>query len=315
MERTLSRPPLLEPLLLYWLDDVGEYCSDSESGCFYPGTRILFATSGSINHEITHAVLDVPRDDHVFVEEGLAEMLSGNGVVHRLERDQQSLGDKLGLDRDDARRGVLSYDSAAHFLNWTTRHIGVSATARLARDLNDAAPRRQIRETIESVYELPLSEIDALYRAEARRHLRGDRRHTYPSVDLEDLTAGYTVTLDCDDANTRGPRADLRGGMYRIVRLQLQQSAIVELELHAPRGAQGETWVDVFDPYAGIGRRQTLDWSHPDPAIDRDAQRIRSGETVRLPLHAGTYVLSFTSESVKSTSMTMWAHGPFPPVP
>lgn len=315
VERTLSRPPVLDPLMLYWLDDVGGHCTGSETGCFYPGTRILFSTQHSINHEVTHAVLDVPRDDHVFVEEGLAEMLTGNGVVFRLDQDPRTLRDKLGMDRADARDGELSYPGAFHFWNWATREVGISAAAQLARDLNDAAGPGRVRESLESVFELPLDEIDALYRASASRHLRGDRRHTYPSVVLDDLTRGYTVDLDCEDAQTRGPRPDLERGMYRVVRLDLPRGAVVEFELESDGAAGGTGWVDLFDPYASVGRRRTLDWSNPDPAIDADAQRIVPGRPVRLPLHAGTYVLMFARGDIRNTSMTMWARGPFAPVP
>lgn len=308
----LRVPPFRGRFLLYWLADVSEYCTQSESGCFYPGTRVLFATESSIRHEIVHAVLDAPNDDHVFLEEGLAELFEGNDTVHDPRSDGQDLATKLALDRSDARRGDLSYPAAAHFLNWATRQAG-SVPPRVATDLDHAADRSRVRATIESLLDASLEEIDARYRDEAGTLLRGSRRRSVKRLSLDDLADGYRVELDCDDAETYGPRPHAQPGMYRVFRLWLPGPTSVQFELEPEPDAVA--WVDVFDPDAAVRDLRTVDWSNPDPSIDRDALRLRPHTPTRRFLHGGTWVLSFNSATTRPIAMTLHARAAIPPVP
>jgi hypothetical protein len=145
----VGQPSNRDPIVVYWLDDVSEYCGKNRGGCFFPGTRVLFSTGPSITHELVHAVLDSTAHTY-FVEEGIAEIYSGVDVFYDPKPDDGSLASRLSLSRSAYRDGKLDYASAAHFMRYVLETEGELAMRDLADVIAGGGSTKAITDAIEA---------------------------------------------------------------------------------------------------------------------------------------------------------------------
>ena len=291
IEHELDRIYDERPIRVYWIEgDLEEQCGEGRTGCYFPATRILFAETGSIDHELVHAVLDSEGVSY-FLEEGLAELLSGVGVVYQPDPDGPGPADRLRLSPSEYRKGGLDYAAAAHFMHFVYTEAGAGAVRRLGREIAvDASPGR-LESVIEDVMHASVAEVESRYQTSAPRYYPGLAQSRVPALELGELADGIEVLLDCDEPDTRGPLPHEDGGMYRVFRLDVPFSTRVDFEL----SGDDEGWLDVFDPYARLHRGWVADWTRPDRSLDPDASHVLAGSRARLDLEGGTHLLVFAT--------------------
>lgn len=267
VETVLVRERDDDPLRVYWLrDDLEPWCGDGHTGCFFPGTRVMIASEHSLTHEIVHAVV-ASTDSSSFLEEGLAEALSGIGVLHDPRLDTASVSQRL---RAPAPNAPTEYAAAQHFVQW----LGTShpdAFPALVHAIDRHASAAAIEHTVADVFGRPFTAIQQDYVASARVHLAGARESAIQPVAWSDLHGIFAVELDCDDTDTRGPWVDDR--IYRAYAVVPDVSARIRYEVDGdPEGR-----IDIFDPDASVADGFLTDWRVPDPVVDASATRIDVG--------------------------------------
>jgi hypothetical protein len=278
---------------VYWMNDgLDDFCREGSAGCFFPGTRVLFARGSSIGHEIVHALLDSGGETY-FVEEGMAEVFSGASASSGPDQETLRLVDGLSLTRADYRSGSLDYAAATHFVRWVYETQGFPAMLRLSKEIRDDADGPRLRRTVEDIYGESIDAIEARYVAKAPELYGGLYEEAIPTIALGDAREGLAPELDCGAPDTYGPLWGDRPGMFRAERLVLPRSGPVRFEVE---GEADHAWVVVFDPYARAYRPSLTPWMLPDPAIDFDALRLEPGETRIQDMPRGTYLVVFGSD-------------------
>lgn len=292
--RSLGLPAgRIDPLRVYWMaDGLSEFCREGSRGCFFPGTRVLFARGSSVGHEIVHALLD-SGGETFFVEEGMAEVFSGASAAVELELDALPLLDGLSLSRADYRAGSLDYAAATHFVRWVYATKGVPAMLRLSKEIRDDADGSRLRRTVEDIYGESIDAVEARYVSKAPSVYPGLYEEKLPVIDLGEARQGLERRLDCEAPGTQGPLWDDRAGMFRAEHLVLPRSGDVRIEVS---GDSADTWVLIFDPYARDYRPSLTPWRFPDPAIDRDALKLEAGVIVERHMKRGSYLVVFGSD-------------------
>lgn len=301
IEEELDRIYDERPIRVYWLEgDLEAHCGEGRAGCYFPSTRVLFAEAGSIDHELVHAVLDSEGVSY-FLEEGLAELLSGVGVVYRPDPSGPGPAARLRLSPSEYRKGGLNYAAAAHFMHFVYDEAGAGAVRRLGREIEtDASPGR-LESVIEEVMHAPVGEVESLYQTSAPRYYPGLAQSRIPALNVDDLARGIDVELDCDAPETRGPVPHEDGGMYRVFRLQIPFSGQVDFDLSGDE----EGWLDVLDPYARLHRGWVADWTRPDRTLDPGASHVTAGSRARVDIEGGTYLLVFGTAETDSVRMRL----------
>ncbi len=281
----LSNP---DPILIYWLDDVDDQCGEGRSGCFFPGTRVVFSTGDSITHEVVHAVLDSTATTY-FVEEGLAEMFSGVDVYHNTAADDLTdLAARLRLGRSDYRAGRLDYAAAAHFMRYVFDEKGDFAMRRLADVIIRGGSEKAITGLLETLFDANVEQIQADYIRKARRYYRGFGAEGIDRA--SGLHAGYDVHLDCDDGElTHGPLTTGEAGVYTVRRVSVTRSHVATISVEG----DADAWVSLFDPTSRHG--SVTNWSIPDARVDPNAITLRAGQSIRRRLEPGTYLAVFAA--------------------
>jgi len=275
-------------IVVYWLTSgVDEWCSHSDLGCFFPGTRMVISRAESLRHELVHAVIGANGGNR-FVEEGIAELLSGIGTYSKTRPD---LSDSLRVTDREYRRGELGYIEAAHFAHYVFDGVGTPAIGELVADLRGDASPGAIEDTLEDAFERSLDGIEARYEKSEDNYYWGLANRTIDCVELEDLRAGIQRVLDCGNTETRGPLWDDSEGMYRVSRVWIPEPMEVFFEVEGDGGA----WLQIFDPHEGDWRRIMPDWTRPDPRSDPGTVRIDTGDQATLQLRRGTHLLVFAS--------------------
>ena len=297
IEHELGRTADPRPIRVYWLEDGPDaFCDEGRSGCYFPATRVLFAKSSSLDHELLHAVVDSEGESY-FVEEGLAELLSGVGVVYNMSDAKVSPSERLRLSRSEYREGGLDYGAAAHFMHYVFRSGGTKAVRQLGLEIaKDPSPRR-LEQVLEKTLGGTMAGIEADYAAEAPRYYAGLAHGRLPEVDLVDLMAGVAeVGLGWDRADTSGPWIEGDAAMYRVFRLNVPAQFVVKVGVES----DGDSRVHIFNPLAQLHRARLTDWLRPDPAIDDKAVMIPAGATEYVELEVGTYLLVVASDDTAS---------------
>ncbi len=284
IERALGRPANRDPIVVYWLDDVSEYCGDGRGGCFFPGTRVLFSTGASITHELVHAVLDSTAHTY-FVEEGMAEIYSGVDVFYDPDRDDGSLASRLSLSRSAYRDGKLDYAAAAHFMRYVHAARGEVGMRELAEVIAEGGSTAAITRAVESVLDSNIDEIEDTYFATAPRYFRGFSAAGVRSPD--ELWQGHRVRLECDDDATRGPLGRGGGGLYQVRSFEVRRGGAADFAVDGDSGG----WVTLFDPTARRGI--VTNWAMPNGEVDPRAVTLRTGEHATVELDIGTYLLVY----------------------
>lgn len=288
VEDALGRPTNADPIVVYWLDDVSEYCGEGRGGCFFPGTRVLFSTGASITHELVHAVLDSTAHTY-FVEEGIAEIYSGVDVFYDPDPADGDLADRLTLSRSAYRDGKLDYASAAHFMRYVHDVRGELAMRELADVIAAGGSTGAITDTIEASFDATIDAIADDYFEAAPTYYRGFAAAEVTT--LTNLWDGHQVHLDCDDEATRGPLGRAGGGLYQVRRVAVKRGG--EAEFAVDGDADG--WVTLFDPNATRGI--VTNWAMPEAAVDPAGITLRPGERAMVDLDPGTYLLVYGADA------------------
>lgn len=275
-----SGTQLDQPMTIYWLQDrVDRICPRPVSGCFIPGTRIVAATQPSIHHEIVHAVLDT-RGGNPFVEEGLAEVLSGASAYHRVHRDDDLLA-SLRTSPRDAWGGRLDYMQAAHFMHFVRERAGLEAVTELSTAIDHGdAPQRYVQ-LFERAFDEPAKAIEDAY-LEAPRFYPSTLATRDNTLTEFDLLAGARVDLNCGEEDTMGPRRADRPGMFQLRRIAPEESMRGTLYFEGTEGTTAELFREV-DP-AGEWVQQ---WWSPAPWADPARIELKPGEHAQVELEAG----------------------------
>lgn len=323
VEDGLGRVGQEDPYLLYWMrEGIVDACGEGRGGCFFPSTRVMFARGTSITHEMTHAVLDSEGESY-FLEEGMAELLSGVGVYYDPEEADESPADRLRLSRSTYREGGFDYVGAAHFMRWVYDRRGFRGVRRLALEVEDGASPEHLEDALEDIMGQPLHEIEANYRHDARRAYEGLGYDRTPAVRVdavdeddeldgpEAFTISVSADLDCGTVETMGPLPDERRGMYQVRRVRVPDNVGAVLRVEGDPG----TWVQVFDPYALKYRGVMTDWMLPSKQIDRDALELRAGEVVQAELRPGVWAIVLGSDEVDSSRVSLEVELTAPPPP
>lgn len=289
MELALGQPRITSPILLYWLDDVSKQCGDGAGGCFYPGTRVVFAEEQSITHEMVHAVLDSTATSY-FVEEGMAELYSGADVYYRPDPDRGSPSRALHMSRSEYRKGDLDYAAAAHFMRFVYDQKGEAAMKGLAETIAGGGSTDDIEEELENLFEDDIADIEDEYFDEAHTYYPGFATRSIEEVTTGELLDGVSIELDCADESTRGPLGPDTGGVYAVRWVDVQREGVAEIRLDGEVGG----WVYLFDPVTKRGN--ITDWAMPRPDVDEDAIRLEPGDTVRAQLSTGTHLVVFGAD-------------------
>lgn len=278
------------PISVYWSSRlVDAWCDEESNGCFFPGTQVAVATSDSLGHEVVHAVLD-SDSDAFFVEEGLAEYLSGVGASVRGTGDLEEL---LDLSRRDYQSGRLSYRRATHFLAFVHDELGDNAVNRLASALRRREGRGGLRTVLEDVFGEPIDEVAKRWR-EAPRRYSGLSRDQVVTVPPEGDTSWWRWTLDCSDSETYGPLDEDRPEMFRVGKFEILESGWMEVGVFGDAPAT----VTIFDPYAEDQERRAIDWAHPDPSVDPDAITLEGPTQQWVWVEPGTKILMASTEEM-----------------
>jgi hypothetical protein len=288
VEKALGRPTNADPILVYWLDDVEEYCGKGRGGCFFPGTRVLFSTGASITHELVHAVLDSTAHTY-FAEEGIAEIYSGVDAYYRPDPDDGALADRLDLSRSAYRDGKLDYASAAHFMRYVHDSRGQLAMRDIAAVIAKGGSTGDITKAIENAFDASIGDIDAVYFEEAPSYFRGFAAEEVQRID--NLDDGHEVHLECDEEGTRGPLGIEGGGLYEVRQVKVRRGGIATFAVTGDDGG----WVTLFDPNASKGL--VTNWAAPDSTVDGKATTLRPGEVADVDLDPGTYLMVFGADS------------------
>lgn len=289
IDETFSDRDRDDRYLVYWLEDeLSDICDDDASGCYYPGTRVVFAHAESIAHELVHATIDSPGDAF-FMEEGIAELYGGTGVRHRAANLEGQLASQLTLSRQDYDHGRLSYPQAAHFMHWVRETEGIPAVQRLAAHLSGGADDDAIGDQLELIFGEVLPTIEALYRDDAPRLYRGIYDDQLETARLEDTTLWAKIRLNCADEHVLGPLPGPTEGMARVMRLEVPQRRESRLVVDGDPG----TWVEIVDPYVAEREFSTPWW--PTRGHEGRLVRAEPGVTSAVTLEAGTYLLVFAA--------------------
>lgn len=284
----------VDPIRVYWLsqEEVEDRCGEGRGGCFYPSTRVVFTRGQSLRHELVHAVLD-SKGESYFVEEGMAEMLSGVGVYYDVSDGSVSPAEHLTLSRTEYRRGGLDYDAAAHFVRWVYETAGPSAMLRLADEIEARSTAAEIENTLEAVVGERMQTIEDDYRTSAPNYYAGLAHGSLAAPSWDTLEDGLAVRLDCAEPETFGPLPQGDAGLYRVFRVDMPNAGVGAIEVDGPEG----TFIELIDPLARLRRGLVQDWTQPDSRYDPKALRVYAGERSTPVVKNRTYLLVVASQS------------------
>jgi hypothetical protein len=312
-----------EPYRLYWMrEGLEDICGEGKGGCFFPATRMMFARGGSITHEMTHAALDSEGESY-FLEEGMAELLSGVGVYHDVDEQAVGPAHQLRLSRSAYRSGGFDYAAAAHFMRYVYELRGMNGVRQLAAEVEAGAAPERLEDTLEQVMGAGIDEIEGDYRGRAPRAYEGlayARTGELRLVDIDEdaqvpgpeaLTLDVEARLDCAAPETMGPLFDEREGMYQVRRLVIPENAGAVLRVEGDAG----TWVDVFNPYARAHWGLMTDWMRPDPEVDAGGLRLHPGDELAVDLLPGVRAVMLATEGTASRRVALHVEltAPLPP--
>ena len=278
--------PFGERIRFYWItQDIDSWCSERALGCYYPGTRVIFSSGDSVSHEIVHAVLNADARSNFFLEEALAEVFSGVGAYRRPGSDgRPSPNELLWLSPTDYRFGELDYAVAHHFMAYIHTEFGASSTRGIANVVVTGAGPPALEQVFERFTHFDFDAIEANYEARSRNYYPGLRDG---EVDEVDDPRWVDVSLRCDEDGTYGPLPDASPGMYRTLRLELDEPTVVELELRAPADVR----LTAIDIRSERGAGFVVDFFHPRLSGAREHPVLHGGERARFDLRAGTHLL------------------------
>jgi hypothetical protein len=292
VESALARSvPFGERIRFYWItEDLDSWCSSRAVGCYYPGTRVIIGNGASVSHEIVHAVLNAEAQTNYFLEEAIAELYSGVGAYHRDEFDTRpDPGELLWLSPSDYHFGELDYAVAGHFMSYVEAKFGTSSTRALASVVVTAAGPPELEQAFERFTGISFAQLEQDYDEHARSYYRG--LHEQDIAEILD-PRWLDVSLRCIADDTFGPLPDAEPGMYRSLRLVLDEPSTVDVELLAPVRVSAK-FVDVRRE---LGAGTVIDYFHPKLSGKREHEIVYGGEVRSLDLRAGTHLIVISQE-------------------
>jgi hypothetical protein len=241
-----------------------------------------------LGHELVHAVVD-SRGQAYFLEEGLAEVLSGVDLAYTMGPHAPDLWARLRQSPREYRKESFDYAEAGHFVRWLERNAGADAIGAIGRVLQGEPTPSSLRDTLEETTDATLAELEQRWRKGPAVYA-GEGARTLPKWTLPGLDAGVEVELDCGRRDTQGPRDGEGDGMYRVFRLDMEYAARVQIEVDGPF----EVYVEIIDPeHARSDHR--LDWRRPP--IDSELVHVEAGGLKTAELAARSYLLLVGSDS------------------
>ncbi|MCA9701235.1 MAG: hypothetical protein KC431_27180, partial [Myxococcales bacterium] len=99
------------------LSELGDYCAN-DWGCYHRETRTIYASEGSLGHELVHALAIPLGDPSPMWSEGIAEALDMRRSFH---------GPVPPSDNFFRGTEEVSYASAGHFVRWVWDRHGSQA--------------------------------------------------------------------------------------------------------------------------------------------------------------------------------------------
>lgn len=287
VESSLARSvPFGERIRFYWItEDLDSWCSRRASGCYYPGTRVIIGDGASVSHEIVHAVLNAEAQTNYFLEEAIAELYSGIGTYHDANFDERpDPGELLWLSPADYHFGEVDYAVAGHFMSYIEARFGASSTRAIASVVVTAAGPPDLEQAFERFTGVNFEELEQQYKASASSYYRG--LHEQDIAEILD-PRWLDVSLRCDSEHTFGPLPDAQPGMYRSLRLVLDEPITVDVELIAPERVSVQ-FVDIRrERSAGV----VVDFFHPRLSGRREHEVVHGGEQRTLQLRKGTHLV------------------------
>lgn len=287
VEYSLARKvPFGERIRFYWItEDLDSWCSRRALGCYYPGTRVIIGTGESVSHEIVHAVLNAEAQTNYFLEEALAERYSGVGAYARDEHDTRpDPSELLWLSPTDYRFGVLDYAVAGHFMSYVETEFGSGSTRAMADVVVSGAGPPELEAGFERFTGISFAQLEKNYEAFANSYYKG--LHDLDIAEI-DSAQWLDVSLRCDEDGTFGPLPDASQGMYRSLRLVLEDPQAVDVELLAPERVS----VQFIDVRRERGAGVVVDFFHPKLSGTRVHEIVHGGESATLQLRKGTHLV------------------------
>jgi hypothetical protein len=287
VESALARSvPFGERIRFYWItEDLDSWCSSRASGCYYPGTRVIIGNGASVSHEIVHAVLNAEAQTNYFLEEAIAELYSGVGSYSRDEfNTRPDPGELLWLSPSDYHFGELDYAVAGHFMSYVESEFGQGSSRALAAVVVTAAGPPELEQAFERFTGVNFELLEQNYDKYAHSYYKGlHEQHIAEIVD----SRWIDVSLRCAADTTFGPLPDAKPGMYRSLRLVLDEPNTVDVELIAPVRVS----VQFIDLRRELGAGHVVDFFHPKLSGAREHEIVHGGEARTLDLRAGTHLV------------------------
>ena len=287
---------------VYWLEDtLDEWCREGASGCFYPGTKVLFSNGRSISHEMVHVLLNAEAHTSLFIEEGLAELYSGVGTRYRRDEDEAPpVAELVWLTPDEYRGRKLDYALAGHFAGWLRQELGPVVNQRLAGVVTAGGGPEDLARELDRLHH-DLDSIEANYTEHYRTSYRGLRDTELPELELD---YGVELELNCGDPSTMGPLPDGSGGMYQVHRLVVQADQLLDLHLYAGP----EVRLDLIDTRSERGSGQMIDFHMPIPRESLEHPHLQGTQQATLEVRKATYLLYVWTPSHAAQSVTIEAN-------
>ena len=288
---------------LYWLEDsLGEWCREGATGCFYPGTQVIFAEGKSITHEVIHALLNAEAQTSLFMEEGLAEVYSGVGVRYgKRAGEAPPVAELVWLTTKEYQDRELDYALAGHFAAWLEREFGRATTQRLAEVVIEGGGPAELEAALDRMTSRDIERIEELYGHVGRRTFGGLRESAVPELQFD---TGLDLSLDCASEDTLGPLPNGTGGLYRVLRFSIDEPRVLELRLYSGPDVR----LDLIDTTHERNEGRVIDFFMPQPSDHIDHPRLTGDEHRELPLTAGTYLLYLSSPGEEAETVSLEAH-------
>ena len=301
---------------VYWLEDtLDEWCRPDATGCFYPGTRVVFSKGQSITHEMVHALLNAEAHTSLFIEEGLAELYSGAGSRHRRSGDQPPpIAELVWLTPEEYRARALDYSLAANFATWLHSEYGEVINQRLAKVVAEGGGPEELAYELERLNKADMHEIEQRYADLHRTNYSGLRDGEVPALEFGEA---IDVELSCADPETFGPLPSGEAGMYQTFRLRvLEDNQLLDLRMYAGEDVRAE----LIHLNAERSRDNVIDLFMPRPLEGLERPELRGTEELELEIERGSYLLYVSTRSDEPQSLQIAANlrdrpSPFPQKP
>jgi hypothetical protein len=178
-------------------------------------------------------------------------------------------------------------------MSYIESQFGESSTRALANVVVTAAGPRELEQAFERFTGVSFEELEQQYKASANSYYRG--LHDQDIAEIVD-PRWLDVSLRCDSEHTFGPLPDGQPGMYRSLRLVLDDPSTVDVELIAP-GRVSAQFVDIRrERGAGV----VVDFFHPELSGRREHEIVSGGEQRSLQLRDGTHLVVISQAGYES---------------